>query len=115
MIAQTYDLFMAPENEPLHIHLNQNDADFRLAFRLISDNGRLNIQSGTSAIFRGTTPAGRGYNAYASLSAGVVSVTGNTNITDGSGIGVFQVKLVRNGKWLHSSKIYIHCEPVPQN
>lgn len=59
MISHAYDLFMAPENEPLHIHLNQNDADFRLVFRLISDNGRLNIQSGTSAVFRGTTPAER--------------------------------------------------------
>lgn len=115
MITQTYDLDMTPGGEPLRIHLNQRDANFSLRLRLFSDAGQLNIESGTSATIRGTTPGGRGYNAYASISNGIVTVTGNANITDAAGVGVYEICLTKNNKELYSSNFYIIVEPVTRN
>ena len=115
MITQTYDLDMTPGGEPLRIHLNQNDADFTLRFRLFSDVGQLNIESGTSATIRGTTPGGKGYNAYASISAGVVSVTGNKNMADAQGVGVYEICLTKNGRELYSSNFFIEVERITKD
>lgn len=115
MITQTYDLDMTPGGEPLRIHMNQQDANFQLRFRLFSDTGQLNIESGTSATIRGKTPGGRGYNAYASLSSGIVTVTGSANMCDAAGVGVYEICLTKNNKELYSSNFYIHVERIARN
>ena len=115
MITQTYDLDMTPGGEPLRIHLNQRDANFTLRLRLFSDIGELNIQSGTTAYIRGTTPGGARYTASASISSGVVTVTGNVNMTDAAGVGVYEICLTKSNKELYSSNFYIIVEPITQS
>lgn len=106
---------MTPGGESLWIHLNQGDADFTLRFQLFSDIGQLNIESGTTATIRGTTPGGKGYNAYASISAGVVSVTGNKAMADAQGVGIYEICLTKNGKELYSSNFFIEVERITRD
>ena len=115
MITYSYDLDMTPGGAPLRINLNQNDGDFTLRLKLFSDVGQLNIESGTSAVIRGTTPGGKGYNAYASISSGVVSVTGNKAMADAQGVGVYEICLTKDGKELYSSNFYIEVERITKD
>lgn len=114
MITHTYDLDMTPGDEPLCIHLNKNDADFSLRFLLYSSTGALNIESGTTAQIQGTKPGGGKYTASASItiSSKTVTVSGNKNMTDQVGTGIFEICLKHGGKELHSSNFQLAVEQI---
>lgn len=114
MITHTYDLDMTPGDDPVEIHLNKNDADFSLRFLLFSSLGELNIESGTSAQIRGTKPGGGKYTASASItiSSKTVTVSGNKNMTDEVGTGVFEICLTHGGKELYSANFHIVVEQI---
>lgn len=112
MITHTYDLDMTPGDEPLRIHLNKNDADFSLKFLLFSSIGTLNIESGTTAQIHGTKPGKGTYSATASIaiSSKTVTVSGDKNMTDEVGTGVYEICLKHGGKELYSANFHIVVE-----
>lgn len=116
MITHTYDLDMTPGEAPVEIHLNKNDADFSLVFRLFSSLGTLTLESGTSAQIRGRKPGGGTYTANASISinAKTVTVSGNSGMTNEAGAGMYEICLTHGGKELYSANFHIIVEPITQ-
>lgn len=112
MITHTYWLDVTPDDSPMEIHLNQNDANFTLVFNLYSSMGEFVIESGTTAKIEGTKPGGGRYSASASLSGTHVTVTGDRNMTDAAGIGLFELCLTHGGKALHTANFHLVIEPI---
>ena len=112
MITHEYYLDMTPGSDPLKIHVNQQDANFRLLLTLFSDIGTLVIEDGTTARIRGKTPGGNDYDEAVVLSNGIVTVDGNESMCDDSGIGIYEICLTKNNKELYSSNFYIIVERI---
>lgn len=100
-----------PGEKPQEVNLSQSDGDFRLKVTLYSDLGELTIESGTTAALRGTKPDGTSYTKDATLNGDVVTVPGDSNMTEVAGIGVFEVCLTRGGKALYSENFHARIEP----
>lgn len=100
-----------PGEKAQEISLNQNDGDFRLQATLFSDLGEFTIESGTTAVLRGTKPNGAAYTKSASLSGNVVTVIGDSDMTAVAGTGVFEICLTHSGKELYSENFHAHIEP----
>ncbi len=114
MITYEYDLDMTPGEEPLTIHLNQNDANFVLRFNLFSEVGELVIESGTSVALWGTKPGGGSFQTSGSISGKTVNVNGSSQLTNVCGLGDFELRLAHGGKTLHSANFHISVEKIPQ-
>lgn len=97
---------------PERIHLSQYDSDFTLIFNLYSSVGSFTVESGTTAMIRGTKGDGNGYSASASLSGTTVTVQGNNQMTAVAGRNVFELALTRSGKVLGSANFILDVEPA---
>lgn len=112
MIKHTLDLDIVPKATRPSVELNQGDDDFQLEFALSAHTGLLTLSAGMTAEIRGTKPNGVGYTASAALDGNVVTVTGDTNMTDAIGRGIFEITLTNSGKYLSTENFYIYIEPA---
>ena len=103
---------MSPGGIPPVIHVSQYDSDFTIVFTLFSTVGDFSIESGTTAMVRGTKSSGTGYSADAAIniSAKTVTVTGNQQMTAAAGQNVFEITLYKNNKEISSKNFILLCE-----
>ena len=113
MIQHQRSLNMYPGvRAPERIHLSQYDSDFTLVFNLYSSAGSFSVESGTTAMIRGTKGDGNGYSASASLSGNTVTVQGNNQMTAVAGPNTFELALTRSGKVLSTANFILDVEPA---
>ena len=112
MRTLTQPLNMSPGGIPPVIHISQYDSDFTIVFTLFSTVGDFTIESGTTAMVRGTKSSGTGYSADATIniSAKTVTVTGNQQMTAAAGQNVFEITLYKNNKEISSKNFILLCE-----
>ena len=112
MRTLTQPLNMSPGGIPPVIHVSQYDSDFTIVFNLFSTVGDFAIESGTTAMVRGTKSSGTGYSADATIniSAKTVTVTGNQQMTAAAGQNVFEITLLKSGKEISSKNFILLCE-----
>ena len=112
MRTLTQPLNMSPGGIPPVIHVSQYDSDFTIVFTLFSTVGDFIIESGTTAMVRGTKSSGTGYSADATIniSAKTVTVTGNAQMTAAAGQNVFEITLYKNNKEISSKNFILLCE-----
>ena len=112
MRTLTQPLNMSPGGIPPVIHVSQYDSDFTIVFTLFSTVGDFTIESGTTAMVRGTKSSGTGYSADAAIniSAKTVTVTGNQQMTAAAGQNVFEITLLKSGKEISSKNFILLCE-----
>ena len=112
MRTLTQSLNMSPGGIPPVIHVSQYDSDFTIVFTLFSTVGDFTIESGTTAVVRGTKSSGTGYSADATIniSAKTVTVTGNQQMTAAAGQNVFEITLYKNNKEISSKNFILLCE-----
>ena len=108
----TQTLNMTPGGVPPVIHVSQYDSDFTITFTLFSLFGGFTIESGTTAMVRGTKSSGTGYSADAAIniSAKTVTVTGNAQMTAAAGQNIFEIVLKKNNKEISSKNFILLCE-----
>lgn len=94
------------------IHLSQYDSDFTLVFELYSSDGTFTVESGTTALIRGTKSSGTGFSADASIniSTKTVTVTGDAQMTAAAGQNVYEITLYKGGKEINSANFLLLCE-----
>ena len=113
MIQHQRNINMYPGvRAPERIHLSQYDSDFSLVFSLYSSAGSFTLESGTTAMIRGTKGDGNGYSASASLSGTTVTVQGNNQMTASAGPNTFELVLTRSGKVLSTANFILDVEPA---
>lgn len=112
MRTLTQPLNMSPGGIPPVIHVSQYDSDFTIVFTLFSTVGGFTIESGTTAMVRGTKSSGTGYSADAAIniSAKTVTVTGNQQMTAAAGQNIFEIVLKKNNKEISSKNFILLCE-----
>ena len=112
MRTLTQPLNMSPGGIPPVIHVSQYDSDFTIVFTLFSTVGGFTIESGTTAMVRGTKSSGTGYSADAAIniSAKTVTVTGNQQMTAAAGHNIFEIVLKKNNKEISSKNFVLHVE-----
>lgn len=112
MRTLTQPLNMSPGGIPPVIHVSQYDSDFTIVFALFSTVGDFTIESGTTAMVRGTKSSGTGYSADATIniSAKTVTVTGNAQMTVAAGQNIFEVVLKKNNKEISSKNFILNVE-----
>lgn len=113
MIQHQRNINMYPGvRAPERIHLSQYDSDFTLVFSLYSSAGSFSVDSGTTAMIRGTKGDGNGYSANASLSGTTVTVQGNNQMTAVAGPNTFELVLTRSGNVLSTANFILDVEPA---
>ena len=112
MRTLTQPLNMSPGGIPPVIHVSQYDSDFTIVFTLFSTVGDFTIESGTTAMVRGTKSSGTGYSADATIniSAKTVTVTGNQQKTAAAGQNVLEITLLKGNKEISSKNFILLCE-----
>ena len=110
MITYRNKLDVTPGGVPLVIHLSQYDDDFTLEFEPYSVKGTFNIETDTTVMVRGTKSDGHGYSAQATISGGVITITGDNQMTAVSGIQIFEVVFVKNNKELSTANFILNVE-----
>ena len=113
MIVHKKELDIVPGGSKVQIFLNQNDADFQLQLTLSAKEGEFTIEEGTTASIHGKKGKGGAYEAAATISESVVTVQGDSNMTDEAGQGTFELCLTHDGKKLHTSNFLIKIEETP--
>ena len=112
MLTLTNRIDMRPGAVPLVIHLGQYDSDFSLIFELYSSAGNFTVESGTTAMIRGTKTDGHAYDADATLdvSAKTVTVAGSEQMTAAKGRNVYELVLTKSGKVLSTANFILDVE-----
>ena len=112
MLTLTNRIDMRPGAVPLIIHLGQYDSDFSLVFELYSSDGTFAIESGTTAMIRGTKTDGNAYDADAAIdiSAKTVTVAGSEQMTAAKGRNVYELVLTKSGKVLSTANFILDVE-----
>ena len=112
MITLTNRIDMRPGAVPLVIHLGQYDSDFSLVFELYSSAGNFTVESGTTAMIRGTKTDGNAYDADATIdvSAKTVTVAGSEQMTAAKGRNVYELVLTKSGKVLSTANFILDVE-----
>ena len=103
-------LDMVPTKEPVKLYLSQHDENFTLIFALFARIGTFSVEGGTAAAFVGTLPDGTPYRKPVTLDGTTATVNGDADLTAVAGMGVFEIELEHNGKYLHSSNVLICFE-----
>ena len=114
MVEQEFNLSVTPIGNPIQIHLNKDDSDFRLIFNIESRSGDFTMEDYTTARICGTKPDGSKYQATASISVSnkKVTVNGDRNMTNVSGIGLFEICLIHSGKELFTQNFKVYIENI---
>ena len=112
MITHEIRLSMTPENRkrPPVINVSQDDENFQIVAALYSNTGELTIESGTTAVLRGTKPGGAAYTKSGTLNENNVTIMGDSELTDAAGTGVFEICLTHDGKELYSENFHVEIE-----
>ena len=110
MVTYKYDLDVTPGGVPVQVNLSQYDQDYELRFRLYSRNGMLDIRPGTAVGIRGTKKDGNGYSVNASISGGIVTVSGDQQMTAVAGKQFFELTLTNAGKELNTANFTVNVE-----
>lgn len=112
MLTLTNRIDMRPGAVPLVIHLGQYDSDFTLVFELYSSAGNFTVESGTTAMIRGTKTDGHAYDADATIdvSAKTVTVAGSEQMTAANGRNVYELVLTKSGKVLSTANFILDVE-----
>ena len=112
MITLTNRIDMRPGVVPLVIHLGQYDSDFSLIFELYSSAGNFTVESGTTAMIRGTKTDGNAYDADATIdvSAKTVTVAGSEQMTAAKGRNVYELVLKKGTKVLSTANFILDVE-----
>ena len=112
MIVYRYNLDMLPGSIPVIVPVSQYDDDYTLVFSLYSSEGEFTIQSGTTAVVKGTKSDGNGYSVDATLNITdkVVTVTGDKQMTACDGKQVFELALLKSGKTLNTANFILNVE-----
>jgi len=112
MITYTNRLNMTPGRVPLVIHVSQYDSDFSLVFNLYSSDGTFTIESGTTAMIRGTKTDGNAYDADATIDINnqTVTVAGHVQMTAAKGMNVYELVLQKSGKDLATANFILAVE-----
>jgi len=112
MITYTNRLNMTPGRVPLVIHVSQYDSDFQLVFTLYSSDGTFTIESGTTAMIRGTKTDGHAYDADTTVDINnqTVTVTGDVQMTAAKGMNVYELVLQKSGKDLATANFILAVE-----
>jgi hypothetical protein len=113
MIAHGGKLDMQPDGDPLVIKLNQYDKNYNIIISLLSNKGRFEIETGTTAKMVGTRPDGSPFETNASLSGTVVMIRENEALTEIPGFGTYEICLTHNGKELYSKNFTVVVERAP--
>lgn len=112
MLTLTNRIDMRPGAVPLVIHLGQYDSDFSLVFELYSSAGNFTVESGTTAMIRGTKTDGHAYDADTTIdiSAKTVTVAGSEQMTAAKGRNVYELVLTKSGKVLSTANFILDVE-----
>lgn len=112
MIVYRYNLDMLPGSIPVIVPVSQYDDDYTLVFSLYSSEGEFTIQSGTTAVVKGTKSDGNGYSVDATLNITdkVVTVAGDKQMTACDGKQVFELALLKSGKTLNTANFILNVE-----
>ena len=113
MIRHRYDLDIVPGRLAPRVHLSQYDERFLVEMRLYAREGRLQLESGTTAKICGIKPNGEAYTAAVILRDNIATIQGDGNLTDVSGTGTFEICLTHGGKELYTTNFDINIEPSP--
>ena len=107
MITYTMPLDITSGAYPSRIFLSQYDSAFSLKFILFSSDGVVSFSQNITAEIRGTKADGNGYSAEASYSNGVVTVTGDGQMTAIAGDNVFEIVLHKDNRQLGTANFIL--------
>lgn len=114
MITKKYSLDMNPGGQPVVVHLSQYDEDVRLVFSLYSSYGTLNVESGTTAVLRGTKADGNAISIDEQLSKNgdevTVTVDVDKQMTAAAGKNLYELTLYSGSKRLSSANFVIQVK-----
>lgn len=113
MITKNFNLDIIPGGSAPMIRLSQYDQDFTIILELFARRGEFIIESGTTAVLRGTKPNGDAYEAPVLLSGNIATIHGDGKLTDTEGTGVFELCLTHSRKELYTSNFTIVIEEAP--
>ena len=123
MILHRFKVDMVPGGKTAIVNLSQYDSDAVLEFELYASEGSLVIESGTTAMIRGSKPDGNGISLEAELEstqdAGtglythVVTVTLNQQMTAVSGRSFYELSLRKDDKELNTANFILDIERAP--
>lgn len=111
-MSLTYNerLNITPGRYPIKINVNQYDDDFSIVFSLYSSSGTLVLETGTTAVIRGTKRDGNGYSAEAVVDGSTVTVAGDVQLTAVAGEGIYELVLYKNHKQLATANFILQVE-----
>lgn len=95
------------------LHMNQGDTDFGIMLRLYNSVGDFSIGTGATARVHGTKPDGTAFDSAALITGESVVLAGTAALTGAAGTGAFEVRLEKDGEYLHSQNFRIHFEKNP--
>lgn len=112
MITYSNKLDMTPGGFPCVINLNQYDDDVELQFLLHTRTGLFTLQTGTTAMIRGTKRDGNAYSADATInvSSSTVTVAVTKQMTAAAGKNVFELVLLKGTKVLSTANFILQVE-----
>jgi TolB-like protein len=105
------------------INLSQYDSDVTLEFELYASDGTFVVESGTTAVFRGSKPDKNGISVAATLNSSqdpetgryvyVVSVDIIPQMTAVAGKSMYELSLQKNGEELNTANFILDIERAP--
>lgn len=104
MVTITRNLDVSPGAVPACVHIKQYASDFSLKFVLYSSDGVFTMESGTTAIMRGTKKDGNGFQLGGSRSGSTITFSSThekmQQMTAAAGKNLFEIVLLHGGKEL---------------
>lgn len=117
MIVYRRRINMVPGEVPVFLHLSQYDSDVVLEFELYASEGTFVVESGTTALIRGTKPDGNGISIDADVETegGVTTVTVEViqQMTAVAGKSLYELSLRYDGEELNTANFVLDIERAP--
>ena len=123
MIVRRFKINMIPGGKMQEINLSQYDSDVTLEFELYASDGTFVVESGTTAVFRGSKPDKNGISVAATLNSSqdpetgryvyVVSVDIIPQMTAVAGKSMYELSLQKNGEELNTANFILDIERAP--
>lgn len=123
MIVRRFKINMIPGGKMAEVALSQYDSDVTLEFELYASDGTFVVESGTTAVFRGSKPDKNGISVAAELESTIDSETGKNiylatvdvipQMTAVAGRSLYELSLQKGGEELNTANFILDIERAP--
>lgn len=123
MIVRRFKINMIPGGKMAEVALSQYDSDVTLEFELYASDGTFVVESGTTAVFRGSKPDKNGISVAAELESIIDPETGKNiylatvdvipQMTAVAGRSLYELSLQKGGEELNTANFILDIERAP--